>query len=62
MYVPLRLGFFITARHCASLFFFSIMHFLEFPCLCARMWYVCTYYTYIDDDVRSRAALLAVVD
>lgn len=28
MYVPLRLGFFITARHCASLFF-SIAVFLE---------------------------------
>lgn len=29
MYVPLRLGFFITARHCASLFFSSLL-FLEF--------------------------------
>lgn len=28
MYVPLRLGFFIIARHCASLFF-SIAVFLE---------------------------------
>lgn len=32
MYVPLRLGFFIIARHCASLFF-SIAFFLEISLL-----------------------------
>lgn len=61
MYVPLRLGFFITARHCASLFFFHN----AFPRVLLPSYpyvlrtYVCTY---IDDEVRSRAALLALVD
>lgn len=35
MYVPLRLGFFIIARHCASLFSFSFAFLLEtaVPCI-----------------------------